>query len=466
MNPKQAKGLVIAAPASGSGKTVVTLGLLSHLARSGRKVASAKAGPDYIDPAFHTAATGRPCLNLDPWAMRPGTLTGQAAELGRDADLVVCEGVMGLFDGAFVKEGENDGSTAELSTLTGWPVILVIDARAQAASAAAVLKGFHGFRPDVDVAGVIFNRVGGERHADILKAASGQSVPGVPVLGCLPRADGLELPSRHLGLVQAREHPDLEAFLDRAGALIAEHLDVDALLELARPLALQGGGKAASSPASPPASSQGPPLQPPLEPIGQRIAVASDEAFAFSYPSVTGGWREAGAEVVPFSPLAGEAPAPDADAVYLPGGYPELFAGHLAAATGFLEGLRGLAEKGAAVYGECGGYMVMGQGLVDADGARHQMAGLLALETSFAERRLHLGYRRAALVEAGPLGNQGQGFRGHEFHYAHVAREGPGDALFQARDAEGADLGPVGLRDGRVAGSFIHLIDREGDENA
>ncbi len=453
MNPKQAKGLVIAAPASGSGKTVVTLGLLSHLARSGRKVSSAKAGPDYIDPAFHRAATGRACLNLDPWAMRPGTLAGQAAKLGRDAELVICEGVMGLFDGAFVKEGESDGSTAELSTLTGWPVVLVIDARAQAASAAAVLKGFHDFRPDVDVAGVIFNRVGGERHADILKAASGQSIPGVPVLGCLPRADGLELPSRHLGLVQAREHPGLEAFLDRAGALIAEHLDVEALLELARPLALKGGGKAAL------------PFDPPLQPIGQRIAVADDEAFAFSYPSVTGGWLEAGAEVVPFSPLAGETPAPDADAVYLPGGYPELFAGRLAAA-GFLEGLRGLAEKGAAVYGECGGYMVLGRGLVDAEGVRHEMAGLLALETSFAERRLHLGYRRAALAAAGPLGNQGQGFRGHEFHYAHIVQEGPGEALFRARDAEGADLGPVGLRDGRVAGSFIHLIDREGDENA
>ena len=457
MNPKQARGLVIAAPASGSGKTVVTLGLLSHLARSGLGVASAKAGPDYIDPAFHTAATGRPCLNLDPWAMRPGTLTGQAAELGRDADLVVCEGVMGLFDGAFVKEGENDGSTAELSTLTGWPVVLVIDARAQAASAAAVLKGFHDFRPDVAVAGVIFNRVGGERHADILKAASGQSVPGVPVLGCLPRTDGLELPSRHLGLVQAREHPGLEAFLDRAGALIAEHLDVDALLKLARPLALKGGGKAASPLDSP--------LEPPLEPIGQRIAVASDEAFAFSYPSVTGGWRESGAEVLPFSPLAGEAPAADADAVYLPGGYPELFAGRLAAGN-FLEGLRNLAEKGAAVYGECGGYMVLGRGLVDADGARHEMAGLLALETSFAERRLHLGYRRVRLIGESPLGGEGQGFRGHEFHYAHVVQEGPGEALFQARDAEGADLGPVGLRHGRVAGSFIHLIDREGDENA
>ncbi|MCH7833463.1 MAG: cobyrinate a,c-diamide synthase, partial [Proteobacteria bacterium] len=198
-------GLVIAAPASGSGKTVLTLGLLRHLASLGLNVASAKAGPDYIDPAFHAAATGSPCLNLDPWAMRPDTLAQAARRLARDADVVICEGVMGLFDGAFVGKGENDGSTADLARLTGWPVILVIDARAQAASAAAVLKGFQGFRPGVDIAGVVFNRVGGERHGAILRRASADAVPDVPVLGCLPRQDGLALPERHLGLVQAGE---------------------------------------------------------------------------------------------------------------------------------------------------------------------------------------------------------------------------------------------------------------------
>ena len=263
---KANRGLVIAAPSSGSGKTVVTLGLIRHLAGLGRDVASAKAGPDYIDPAFHAAAGGRQCLNLDPWAMRADVLAATAA--GLNADMVVCEGVMGLFDGAFVKADEtgdddNDGSTAALSRLTGWPVVLVIDARAQAASAAAVLKGFAEFRDDVSIAGVVFNRVGSGRHGEILRRACEQSVPAVPVLGCLPRADGLILPERHLGLVQAVEHPDLERFLGNAAGLVADHLDVDRLLDLARPLRLDGGGH-----------------YPPLAPLGQRIAVADDEAFA------------------------------------------------------------------------------------------------------------------------------------------------------------------------------------------
>ena len=455
MNPAKgpAKGLIIAATASGCGKTTVTLGLLRHLAASGRKVASAKVGPDYIDPAFHAAATGGPCLNLDSWAMRPDTLGGAAAGLGAGAEFIICEGVMGLFDGAFVGKGENDGSTADLARLTGWPVILVIDARAQAASAAAVLKGFQGFRPGVDIAGVVFNRVGGERHGAILRRASADAVPGVPVLGCLPRQDGLALPERHLGLVQAGEHPDLEGFLENARTLIAEHLDVESLLALARPLGLGG----------PPGGPPGDGATPPLAPLGQRIAVAADDAFAFSYPLVIEGWRRAGAEIVAFSPLADHAPDADADAVYLPGGYPELHAGRLAAAGGFLGGLRRAAARGAAVYGECGGYMVLGKGLMDADGTRHAMAGLLALETSFKEPKLHLGYRRAATLEAGPLGAAGAAFRGHEFHYTGVTREGPGQALFRAADAEGRDLGDVGLMDGTVAGSFIHLIDREGE---
>jgi cobyrinic acid a,c-diamide synthase len=443
------RGLVIAAPSSGSGKTVVTLGLIRHLAGLGRDVASAKAGPDYIDPAFHAAAGGRQCLNLDPWAMRTDTLASTAAKL--NAETIICEGVMGLFDGAFVKAGETggDGSTADLSRLTGWPVVLVIDARAQAASAAAVLKGFAEFSPDVSVSGVVFNRVGGGRHADILRRASEQSMPAIPVLGCLPRAEGLDLPERHLGLVQAVEHPDLESFLETAAGLVSEHLDVDGLLELARPLKLEGVNGAA----------------PPLPPLGGRIAVAADEAFAFSYASVIDGWRQAGSEIVPFSPLADEAPDANADAVYLPGGYPELHAGKLAAAASFLDGLRVRAAAGAAVFGECGGYMVLGRGLTDADGVRHEMAGLLGLETSFAQRRLHLGYRRVSSLADSPLGDAGAAFRGHEFHYSAILTEGgdagPGRPLFQAADAEGSDLSSAGLVEGRVAGSFIHLIDRE-----
>ncbi len=451
MNSGKCSGVIIAAPASGSGKTVVTLGLLAHLAAAGRKVSSAKAGPDYIDPAFHAAATGRSCLNMDPWAMRPQTLAGTAHLLAKGADIIIGEGVMGLFDGAFVKDGGNDGSTADLSRLTGWPVVLVIDARAQAASAAAVLKGFAEFKPDVTIAGVIFNRTGGERHNDILISASAAAMPQIPVLGCLPRTSGLDLPERHLGLVQAVEHPDLKGFLETARALIADHVDVEQLLGLARPLILDGGGKSS-----------------PLQPLGQRIAVAKDDAFAFAYELTLAAWRDAGAEILPFSPLADEAPPKDADAVYLPGGYPELHAGTLAAAATFMDGLRGRVASGAAVYGECGGYMVLGRGLVDGDGERHAMAGLLGLETSFAERKLHLGYRRVRTLRESPLsvaGAAGAAFRGHEFHYTGVIDEGagnaPGNPLFAAMDAEANDLGTMGLIDGRVAGSFVHLIDGE-----
>lgn len=433
-----APGLIVAAPSSGSGKTLVTLGLLAHLAGRGVRVASAKIGPDYIDPAFHAAATGRSCLNLDGWAMRPDRLAGLAAGLGADADLMVCEGVMGLFDGAEVAPGEPDGCTAEVAAATGWPVVLVVDGRGMAGSAAALLAGFAAHRPGVPVAGVIFNKVAGDKHRRMIQAACARACPGVAVLGFLPPLAGLAVPSRHLGLVQACEHPDLGAFLRAAGAAAGAHLDVEALTALARP-----------SPLAVPAA----PLLPPL---GSRIAVAQDAAFAFAYPALLDGWRRAGAELSFFSPLADE--VPDGDSVYLPGGYPELHAGRLAGNARFLGALRRAAAAGVPVYGECGGYMVLGRALVDAEGQAHAMAGLLGLDTSFAARRLHLGYRRAALAAAAPLGPAGAGFRGHEFHYAAILAE-DGAPLFRAADAAGGDLGPAGLRAGTVMGSFVHLID-------
>lgn len=439
-------GIIIAAPASGSGKTTLTLGLLRLLARraeGGRAggVGSAKVGPDYIDPAFHAAASGRPCYNLDSWAMRPETLAALAGRAAHGADLLVCEGVMGLFDGAFVPAGQPDGSTADLAAATGWPVVLVVDGRGMTGSAAAVLAGFANLRPDVRIKGVIFNRVMGDKHKAAIAAACGRACPGVRLLGFLPPAPSLETPSRHLGLVQAGERADLQAFLDNAAELVAAHVDVDALADLAAPsrLAVGDGGV-------------------PVPPLGGRIAVARDTAFAFAYAALLEGWRMAGAELSFFSPLAGEGPEGGADAIYLPGGYPELHAGIIAANSRFLGGLRAAAARGAALFGECGGYMVLGRGLEDAEGQRHEMAGLLGLETSFAKRRLHLGYRRATLAAPSPLGKPGQGFRGHEFHYASILAE-EGEPLFTIADAAGQDLGRAGLAQGRVAGSFVHLID-------
>jgi len=440
-------GLIIGAPASGQGKTVFTLGLLRHLANAGVTTASAKVGPDYIDPAFHAAATGRPCINLDLWAMRPQSVEMARVCLAGGAQRIVCEGVMGLFDGAVTGEG----STAHLAEVSGWPVILVVDASAQAASAAAVVRGFATHRPGVTVAAVVFNRVGGAAHATILREACAATVPEVAVLGCLPRLADLALPGRHLGLVQATEHADLERVLEGAADMIATYVDTDALLSLARPWCDTTGrpGDATAESAV---------LVPPL---GARIAIASDAAFAFCYPLVLDGWRRRGAEITFFSPLADEPPDAAADAVYLPGGYPELHAAKLASSTRFLDGVTAAAGRGAVVFGECGGYMVLGVGLIDAAGARHAMAGLLPLVTSFAAPKLHLGYRRAELAAAGPLGAAGVTFRGHEFHYSRIVEQGPGEPLFKCFDARGNDIGVAGLAQKSVMGSFIHLIDLE-----
>jgi cobyrinic acid a,c-diamide synthase len=441
----RARGLILAAPASGSGKTLVTAGLLRHLREHGQRVAAAKAGPDYIDPTFHQAASGGVSINLDPWAMRRATVAGLIGRLEDAADIVLCEGVMGLFDGTG-PEGET-GSTAALAHLTGWPVVLVVDARHQGASAAALVAGFARHDPELPLAGVIFNRVAGPRHHAVLEAAMARHLPDLPCLGSVPQDPELALPERHLGLVPAGEGAAAEAVIARAARAVAAGLDIERLTALARPSTLAGAAPVV-----------------PLMPLGARIAIARDDAFLFAYPAVLEGWRRQGAELSFFSPLADAMPDSAADAVYLPGGYPELHAGRLAAAGRFAGGLRRAAASGTAIYGECGGYMVLGESLADAEGHAHRMVGLLPLSTSFAERRLHLGYRAATLLGAGPFGGSGARFRGHEFHYAtKIAAGGAAEALFGLADASGKDLGASGLRRGSIMGSFIHLIDRVED---
>jgi len=424
----------MAAPNSGSGKTTITLGLLRHLRRQGTAVSSAKVGPDYIDPNFHAASTGRPCRNLCPWGMRPELLHQVLAETAVGADFVLVEGVMGLFDGA----ADASGSTADVAALAGLPVVLVVDAAKQSQSVAATVHGFATLRRDVRLSGVILNRVKSPRHERLLRQALSDS--GVPVLGAIPESSDLVFPERHLGLVQAGEHNELEEALERAAAIVGECVDIAAFWDAAGRVA--GADRTACAA---------------LPPLGQRIAVASDVAFSFFYPHLAESWRRAGAEILPFSPLADEAPDAAADAVFLPGGYPELHAGRLAGNRKFISGLRQCADHRTLIYGECGGYMILGQGLIDAAGERHQAAGLLPLETSFAVRRLHLGYRQVEADSSSPWPGS---LRAHEFHYATVEREERGQALFQVRDAEGNGLPPAGLIDGRVMGSFVHLIDR------
>lgn len=420
------RGLIIAAPSSGAGKTTVTLGLLRALRDRGVTVRGAKSGPDYIDPRFHEAACATPCPNLDAWAMSPARIKSLASGDG----VLLIEGAMGLFDGA---PPDGRGASADLARLLGLPVVLVIDAARMAQSVAPLVQGFAAHDPDVRLAGVILNRVGSDRHEAMLRRAL--SPLDLPVLGALRRLDGMHQPSRHLGLVQASERPDLEEFLTTAGHALAAAVDLDTLQSLASPL---------------PPAADGPVLAPPA----QRIAVAQDQAFAFAYPHILADWRAAGAEITTFSPLADET-APEADLIFLPGGYPELHAGPITAARNFKKSLRDAANKGTLIYGECGGYMVLGKGLVDRDGTRHAMLGLLPLETSFAERRLHLGYRSLTARDGPFAGN----WAAHEFHYATTLRA-DGAPIFSATDAEGTPLPDMGLIHGSVSGSFAHLIER------
>jgi cobyrinic acid a,c-diamide synthase len=344
--------------------------------------------------------------------------------MANDAEFVIIEGVMGLFDGPRGAKG----STADLAQMLGLPVLLALDCRHQAQSAAALVHGFASYREGLQLAGVILNRVASERHESLLREALGRQV-----LVALRNDDGLTWPSRHLGLVQAQESSELEAFIEAAANRVAQQPVLDRIMDLAAPLHRTPG-------------------KPPLKPLGQTISVARDDAFSFAYPHVLDGWRRAGAALSFFSPLADEAPDPGADAVYLPGGYPELHAGRLASNGRFLSGLRSHA---GLIYGECGGYMVLGESLSDSSGMAYAMAGLLPLSTSFASRRLHLGYRQLKPLAGAPWTGE---LKGHEFHYSTLTAEGAAERLFEARDAAGNALPAMGLRRGRVMGSYAHVI--------
>jgi cobyrinic acid a,c-diamide synthase len=432
------RGLIIAAPRSGSGKTTVTLGLLAALRARGVAVGAAKAGPDYIDTAFHAAASGRPGLNLDSWAMPPALVDALIADAMREAELMLIEGAMGLFDGIAAPPGRS-GAAADLAARLGLPVLLVIDVSGASQSHAALLRGFAVHDPAVRIAGAVLNRVGSERHLRMVREAV--TPLGIPILGAIPRDAPPALPERHLGLVQAEEHPALEAALSALGEHIAGHVDLGAVRGLAVPMGVAPGGIDGLA----------------LPPPGQRIALARDAGFSFVYPHMLAAWRRAGAELLPFSPLADEAPPEGADSCWLPGGYPELHAGRLAAASHFLDGLRRFAET-RPVHGECGGHMVLGEMIEDAAGARHAMAGLLGHSTSFARRRMNLGYRQARLLADGVLGPVGTVLRGHEFHYATVTQPGGDEPLAMLSDGEGRPIGPAGGRRGHVSGSFFHAI--------
>ncbi|MGY3109846.1 cobyrinic acid a,c-diamide synthase [Bradyrhizobium sp. LM6.9] len=380
-----AAGLVISAPASGVGKTTLTLALARAWRNSGLRVQCFKSGPDYIDPAFHAAATGRASVNVDSWAMDRGTISHLVSR-GTDADVVLAEGSMGLFDGVAARGVCGTGATADIAEMLDWPVLLVIDPSGQAQTAAAIAAGLRDYRPGVRLAGVVLNRVASPRHEALVRRALLDA--GIAVFGALPRHAEISLPKRHLGLVQAEEQAEIGKLIDEAARFVAEHVDLDAVLQSAASWSPQPAAGGVN-----------------VTPPGQRIALARDAAFSFVYPHMLEAWRAAGAEISTFSPLADEGPDPGADVCWLPGGYPELQAGKIAGNARFRSGLRAFAET-RPVHGECGGYMVLGTALTDADGIRHEMTGLLGLETSFAKRRMHLGLSlgRTHSADAGSSG--------------------------------------------------------------
>lgn len=425
-----AMGFVVSAPSSGSGKTLVSLGLARLFAEDGVVVAPVKSGPDYIDPQFLSRAADAACLNLDAWAMGRRRLTFLATQHASKADVLLIEGAMGLFDGAL----GGAGSTADLAAILGLPVVLVVDASRMAQSVGALARGFKTFRPDVQVGGVILNKVGSDKHERMLREALAGA--GIACIGALPRSESLAVPSRHLGLVEPGVLADAEAMIVEAARIVRNSIDLSALAALAG--SVLPGSNAQR-----------------LPPLGQRIAIARDAAFTFTYEHWLRDWRNAGAELTYFSPLADEIPDPGADAVYLPGGYPELHGSQLAEARQFRAGLARARNAGALIYGECGGYMVLGESLTDAQGETHRMAGLLPHTTKIDQPRRTLGYRQ--LRHQGPL-PFARNLRGHEFHYSSQS-EPQGEQLFSASDAEGARLRPMGTVQNRVCGSYAHVID-------
>ena len=428
--------LVIAAPASGSGKTTVATGLMAALAARGLAVSPHKVGPDYIDPGYHSLAAGRPGRNLDAYMCGPGRVAPLFLHGAAGADIAVVEGVMGLFDGA---SGQGElASTAHVAKLLRAPVVLVVDASSQSRSVAALVHGFASWDPEVRLAGVILNRVASDRHEDLLREALEEG-SGVPVLGSVRRSAAVATPSRHLGLIPAveRSAEALRAVRDM-GELIAASVDLDALLALAR-----------TAPPLPDTAWDAAAEVTPVTGPRPRVALAAGAAFSFSYAENAELLTAAGAEVAPFDPLhAGDLPA-GTTALVIGGGFPEMYVSELSGNSALRRAIRELARSGAPVAAECAGLLYLGQEL---DGL--PMCGVLDTRARMTER-LTLGYREAVALHDSPLAPTGTRVRGHEFHRT-VCEPGAGE-----RPAWGwrTPAGPrtEGFAAGNVHASYLHL---------
>lgn len=433
--------LLIGAPSSGSGKSTITIGLMAALADSHR-VQGFKVGPDYIDPGYHTAATGRISRNLDSWMLPADEVSRAFARTARDADIAIIEGVMGLYDGFNALSEE--GSSAHLAKLLQAPVVLVLDVGKMARSAGALALGYRDYDPQLNLAGVICNRVGSPRHAQWVRQAV-EGV-GIPVLGCIPKSAALNIPERHLGLLMAEErHREVQALINSCAELFRDNIDLDRLWQIA--------ASAAPLELDLPEDSQ------PPAPVC-RIAVARDEAFCFYYEDNLDALRQAGAEVVFFSPLRDTGLPSGCAGIYLGGGYPELYAAQLAQNVTIRREIAVAASRGMPVYAECGGLMVLTEYLLDLEGVSHEMIGLLPGHARMVER-LVMGYREVTALQDSPVLAKGAMARGHEFHYSewiNQAQEEKSRAyvITPRSSVEHTGIGE-GYIDRNVLASYVHL---------
>lgn len=425
--------VVIGGVSSGVGKTTLTAGIIAALRRRGLKVQPFKAGPDYIDPGYLTAAAGRPARNLDGWLIPAGRLGWVFDRACRWADVAVIEGVMGFFDG---KSGLDEaGSTAEVAKLFRAPAVIVIDVRAMARSAAAVALGFARLDPKVRVAGFILNRVASPRHLEWTRQAI-EAATGLPVLGGLPDDPGLAVPERHLGLMTAAEREAVDALIARLAERVSAAVDLDRLLAIARQ----------ADPLPPPDPLT---LPRPRRPV--RIGVAWDRAFSFYYEDNLDLLTELGTELVTFSPLS-DPELPDVDGLYLGGGFPELYAAELAANAGLKAALRRAVAAGMPVYAECGGLMYLAEGIRDFEGRTHPMVGVIPGVAVMG--RVRLGYLEAETLRPSAVGPARRRLRGHEFHASDFPPPPPNRALYRILNQPGRLEGWV-LN--RVAASYLHI---------
>ncbi|WP_379133108.1 cobyrinate a,c-diamide synthase [Paenibacillus sp. sgz500958] len=466
MNNEQRRSrLIIAGTGSGSGKTTVTLGLMRAFAKRGLQVQGFKCGPDYIDPAYHAAATGRTSYNLDSWMTDIPYMQMSFLRHSESADISIIEGVMGLYDG---KEAEGLlGSTAEIAIATGSPVLLVVDVRSMGRSAAAIVLGFQQLEPGVHIAAVFVNRCGSSSHYKTVKQAI-ESACGVPVIGWLRRESELNIPERHLGLLPAVERGELEPLFELAAERLAEGTDLELLLEIARsapamksPYAgvdFGPGTKEVPSeqlPLSPPALNAPAILAPDIA-AAPVIAVARDAAFNFYYEDNLEQLVRAGARIIEFSPLNGDGVPEETDGLYLGGGFPEEFAATLSENTVFMQGLQTAADKGMPIYAECGGYMVLARTLTDRNGLTYNMAGLIPAHAVMQQRRAALGYREVTAMEDCLLLRKGERLRGHEFHYSvmHYEEKLPRSFAYISQGRSGKE--PEGYMQGQLLGAYFH----------